>query len=237
MKRVYRNSDITFNLTVNEFPFNSDIIKNVEFKFFTKNEKNFISKTKADIVNGSLILEWNELAKLEEGIMYYTYNVSITDSSFSDNENNTVDKVLTDYFIMSGKTGIDFVQDSAVWGLIEGDVANQKDLVAYIDLTVKNLSNTYYNKTEIDNKENLQNQDITAKLVGKVDKSEYQQNQSIIKSSINDKADTVYVNNELQKKSDKEYIATLENRLKAVEEDLNLGFIALEDGSGRIIPE
>ena len=102
MKRVYKNSDIKISLSIAKSPINPEIADIFELKFYTLNKGNFVKKTKADIIDNTVLLEWNELAKLEQGILYLAYNAAIMNAEMNDNyDNTTAEDIITGYFIMS----------------------------------------------------------------------------------------------------------------------------------------
>lgn len=107
MKRIYKNNDLVFNLTINNFPINKNLINSIEFRFYTLNNNNYISKSESDIdVYNQVILQWDELKKLEEGVLYYDYTVSLNNDDMVDGTQDTVNKVMTNYFICTGTDNI-----------------------------------------------------------------------------------------------------------------------------------
>ena len=112
MKRIYRNNDI-------EFMIPEEIYQDGEYKFYTLNKKNCITKGKYDIKNKVIYLEWSELNKLERGVLNYSYSIG----------SNKKDNVITDYYIMSGNAG----KNAASWGNITGYLEDQTDLMEYLD--------------------------------------------------------------------------------------------------------
>ena len=148
MKRIYKNNDLAFNLTINNFPINKDLINSIEFKFYTLNQSNYILKTQDDIdVYNQVILEWSDLKKLEEGVLYYDYTVSLNNESMNDGTEDTVTKKMTNYYIVTGIDNINIDNDidaTQYYTKDEVDELINDVVVGTIDLT------EYYNKTEVD---------------------------------------------------------------------------------------
>ena len=138
MKRIYKNNDLAFNLTINNFPINIELIDSIEFRFYTINQSNYILKTQADInMYNQLLLSWDELKILEEGVLYYDYTIKIKNDEMNDGTQDTVNKVMTNYFICTGTDNINIDNNN-------GGGNNVVDV---------DLSN-YYTKSQVDNKLN-----------------------------------------------------------------------------------
>ena len=138
MKRIYKNNDLAFNLTINNFPINIELIESIEFRFYTINQSNYILKTQADInMYNQVLLSWDELKTLEEGVLYYDYTIKIKNDEMNDGTQDTVNKVMTNYFICTGTDNINIDNNN-------GGGNNVVD----VDLT------NYYTKSQVDNKLN-----------------------------------------------------------------------------------
>jgi hypothetical protein len=48
------------------------------------------------------VLQWNELKKLEEGVLYYDYTVSLNSTDMNDGTLDNVNKRMTNYYIVTG---------------------------------------------------------------------------------------------------------------------------------------
>lgn len=146
MKRIYQNNDLIFNLTIDNMPINMSLIESIEFKFYTINPFNYILKTHDDVNDANqVILQWDELKTLEEGVLYYTYQVSLKSDSMNDGTQDTVKTIMTQYYIVSDLTHVatnEYYTKEEIDELIDGVTSGD------IDLT------NYYNKKEIDNKLN-----------------------------------------------------------------------------------
>lgn len=150
MKRIYKNNDLAFNLTINNFPINKDLINSIEFKFYTLNQSNYILKTQDDIdVYNQVILEWSELRKLEEGVLFYDYNVSLKNEEMNDGTEDTVNKIMTNYYIVTGNETIDINSDMANY-YTKDEI---DDLIANVEGGEVDLTK-YYTKSQIDIKLN-----------------------------------------------------------------------------------
>lgn len=104
MKRIYKNNDLVIKLTSK-----IDLAKaeTVELVFYTLNKANSIKKTKADIdENDEITLEWKELSKLEQGVLYYDYSIGMNDESMTDGTFDAVSREMTNYYIVTGKADI-----------------------------------------------------------------------------------------------------------------------------------
>lgn len=150
MKRIYKNNDLAFNLTINNFPINKDLINSIEFKFYTLNQSNYILKTQDDIdIYNQVILEWNELRKLEEGVLFYDYKLSLKNEEMNDGTEDTVNKIMTNYYIVTGNETIDINSDMANY-YTKDEV---DDLIANVESGEVDLTK-YYTKSQIDIKLN-----------------------------------------------------------------------------------
>ena len=150
MKRIYKNNDLVFNLTVNNYPINKDLIDSIEFKFYTTNPNNCIIKSENDIdIHNQIILQWNELQYLEKGVMYYDCTVRLTDSTMYDGKLDTVTKKMTNYYIVTGNETIDINSDMANY-YTKDEI---DDLIANIEAGEVDLTK-YYTKSQIDIKLN-----------------------------------------------------------------------------------
>lgn len=152
MKRIYKNNDLAFNLTINNFPINISLINSIEFRFYTLNNNNSIYKSKNDIDKyNQVILQWDELKTLEEGVLYYDYTVSLINDNMNDGTQDTVTKVMTQYYIVTGIDNINIdnnIDSTKYYTKDEVDELINDVVVGTIDLT------EYYNKSEVDNKLN-----------------------------------------------------------------------------------
>lgn len=146
MKRIYQNNDLIFNLTIDNMPINMSLIESIEFKFYTINPFNYILKTHDDVNDANqVILQWDELKTLEEGVLYYTYQVSLKSDSMNDGTQDTVKTIMTQYYIVSDLTHVatnEYYTKEEIDELIDGVTSGD------IDLT------NYYKKDEVDNKLN-----------------------------------------------------------------------------------
>lgn len=134
MKRIYKNNDLAFNLTINNFPINKNLINSIEFRFYTLNNNNYISKSETDVdAYNQVILQWDELKKLEEGVLYYDYTVSLNNDDMVDGTQDTVTKKMTNYYIVTGIDNINIDNNNNGGG-------NNVDL------------SNYYTKNEVNNK-------------------------------------------------------------------------------------
>lgn len=175
MKRIYKNNDLAFNLTINNFPINISLINSIEFRFYTLNNNNSIYKSKNDIDKyNQVILQWDELKTLEEGVLYYDYTVSLINDNMNDGTQDTVTKVMTQYYIVTGIDNINidnnidstkYYTKDEVDELINDVVVGTIDLTEYynkkeVDALISNIKHpttdltNYYKKSEVDNKLN-----------------------------------------------------------------------------------
>ena len=171
MKRIYKNNDLAFNLTINNFPINKNLINSIEFRFYTLNNNNYISKSESDIdAYNQVILQWDELNKLEEGVLYYDYTVSLNNDDMVDGTQDTVTKKMTNYYIVTGIDNINidnnngggnnvdlsnyYTKDevnSKLEGYIEDDVLGSYYTKNEVNELIDNFDSTqYYTKTEVD---------------------------------------------------------------------------------------
>ena len=165
MKRIYKNNDLVFNLTVNNYPINKDLIDSIEFKFYSTNPNNCIIKTQDDIdIHNQIILQWNELQYLEKGVMYYDCTVRLTDSTMNDGKLDTVTKKMTNYYICSGIDELDseysnYYTKEEVNQLLDSVTSGEVNLTNYYtksetntmlqDYVEEDVLGSYYTKNEV----------------------------------------------------------------------------------------
>ena len=165
MKRIYKNNDLVFNLTVNNYPINKDLIDSIEFKFYSTNPNNCIIKTQDDIdIHNQIILQWNELQYLEKGVMYYDCTVRLTDSTMNDGKLDTVTKIMTNYYICSGIDELDseysnYYTKEEVNQLLDSVTSGEVNLTNYYtksetntmlqDYVEEDVLGSYYTKNEV----------------------------------------------------------------------------------------
>ena len=149
MKRIYKNNDLVFNLTIDNFPINKDLIESIEFKFYTLNQSNYILKTQDDIdVYNQVILQWDELKTLEEGVLFYDYIVSVNDNTMRDSKLDTVSKVMTNYYIVSESDSIDIPTGGTNVDLSDYYTKSQID-IKLSDYVEEDVLGSYYTKNEV----------------------------------------------------------------------------------------
>lgn len=208
MKRIY--ADLKINI--------SDI-KNIGekfiIKFYTTSKSLFIEKTDMDIVDGVIKLNWSELATIGRGVLQYELNNITEDADYDDGIYDSTYTGTTEYYIMSD-ISIDEDEENTqiteVIAVIKNDInsldtAKQDKLTAGENITIENnvisatfdgedidLSN-YYNKTEIDNMEQVvaaSINDLNSMINAKPDasdiysKSEIEQMEQVVAASLND---------------------------------------------------
>ena len=146
MKRIYQNNDLIINLSVCDFPINKNMINSIEFKFFTINPSNCIVKSHNDInEHNQVLLQWDELKNLEEGVLFYDYKISLVNNELNDGTKDTIKRTMTDSYIVSSINNI--VTDE----YYTKDEIN--DLIDNLNSGEVDLTN-YYKKDEVDNKLN-----------------------------------------------------------------------------------
>lgn len=168
MKRIY--ADLKINI--------SDI-KNIGekfiIKFYTTSKSVAIVKTDMDIVDDVIKLNWSELATIGRGVLQYELDNITEDADYDDGIYDSTYTGTTEYYIMSDISIDDDDEDTPITEVIADikndinslDTAKQDKLTAGDNITIENnvisaifegedidLSN-YYNKSEIDNMEQV----------------------------------------------------------------------------------
>lgn len=208
MKRIY--ADLKINI--------SDI-KNIGekfiIKFYTTSKSLFIEKTDMDIVDGVIKLNWSELATIGRGVLQYELNNITEDADYDDGIYDSTYTGTTEYYIMSDISIDEDDEDTPITEVIADikndinslDTAKQDKLTAGENITIENnvisatfegedidLSN-YYNKSEIDNMEQVvasSINDLNSRINVKPDasdiysKSEIEQMEQVVAASLND---------------------------------------------------
>lgn len=121
MKRIYKNTDLNFPISL--LPAHAE---KLVVKFFTRSEKQNIQKTNDDIIDNHILLTWQELERLDEGVLNIWTLVSTFDSALEDDSYDVAQIQNTPYYIVTNQ--------KSEWN---DDVANA-------------ILNNYYTKSEID---------------------------------------------------------------------------------------
>ena len=144
-------------------------------KFYTTSKSVAIKKTDLDIVDGVIKLNWSELATIGRGVLQYELNNITEDADYDDGIYDSTYTGTTEYYIMSDISIDEDDEDTPITEVIADmkndinslDTAKQDKLTAGENITIENnvisatfegedidLSN-YYNKSEIDNMEQV----------------------------------------------------------------------------------
>lgn len=112
MEKVYKGSDLIFNIKLqdkNEVPFRIADTDNFTIRFYTTDVNSYIECTYS---NGEykgilaldridrVVINDEELAELEAGIINYTYEFSVSSQLFVDNNYNEVIKGQTEFYLV-----------------------------------------------------------------------------------------------------------------------------------------
>lgn len=134
MKRIYKNTDLNFPISLLPVTENEELI----VKFFTRSDKQFIQKTKDDIIDGHIMLAWSEIATLDEGVLNAWTLISSHDNNLPDDSYDVAEVTNTPYYV----------------------VTNQKS--EWDDSIENTILNNFYTKSEVDEK--LSNLDVDVDL-------------------------------------------------------------------------
>lgn len=208
MKRIY--ADLKINVSDIKNLGNRFVIK-----FYTTAKSIFIEKTDMDIVDGVIKLNWSELATIGRGVLQYELNNITEDADYDDGIYDSTYTGTTEYYIMSDISIDEDEEDTPITEVIAVikndinslDTAKQDKLTAGENITIENnvisatfdgedidLSN-YYNKSEIDNMEQVvasSINDLNSRINAKPDasdvytKSEIEQMEQVVAASLND---------------------------------------------------
>lgn len=184
-------------------------------KFYTTSKSLFIEKTDMDIVDGVIKLNWSELATIGRGVLQYELNNITEDADYDDGIYDSTYTGTTEYYIMSDISIDEDEENTTITEVIADmkndinslDTAKQDKLTAGENITIENnvisatfdgedidLSN-YYNKSEIDNMEQVvasNINDLNSRISAKPDasdvytKSEIEQMEQVVAASLND---------------------------------------------------
>lgn len=208
MKRIY--ADLKINVSDIKNLGNRFVIK-----FYTTAKSIFIEKTDMDIVDGVIKLNWSELATIGRGVLQYELNNITEDADYDDGIYDSTYTGTTEYYIMSDISIDEDEENTTITEVIADmkndinslDTAKQDKLTAGENITIENnvisatfegedidLSN-YYNKSEIDNMEQVvasSINDLNSRINAKPDasdvytKSEIEQMEQVVAASLND---------------------------------------------------
>ena len=184
-------------------------------KFYTTSKSVAIKKTDLDIVDGVIKLNWSELATIGRGVLQYELNNITEDADYDDGIYDSTYTGTTEYYIMSDISIDEDEEDTPITeviAVIKNDINSlesdkQDKLTAGENITIENnvisatfegedidLSN-YYNKSEIDNMEQVvaaSINDLNSRINAKPDasdiytKSEIEQMEQDVAASLND---------------------------------------------------
>ena len=202
-----------------DLKFNVSDIKNIGEKFiiklYTTAKSVAIEKTDMDIVDGVIKLNWSELATIGRGVLQYELNNITEDADYDDGIYDSTYTGTTEYYIMSDISIDEDEENTTITEVIADmkndinslDTAKQDKLTAGENITIENnvisatfegedidLSN-YYNKSEIDNMEQVvasSINDLNSRINAKPDasdvytKSEIEQMEQVVAASLND---------------------------------------------------
>lgn len=203
MKRIY--ADLKINISDIKNLGNRFVIK-----FYTTAKSIFIEKTDMDIVDDVIKLNWSELATIGRGVLQYELNNITEDADYDDGIYDSTYTGTTEYYIMSDISIDEDDEDTPITeviAVIKNDINSlesdkQDKLTAGENITIDNnvisatidLSN-YYNKSEIDNMEQVvasSINDLNSRINAKPDasdvytKSEIEQMKQVVDASLND---------------------------------------------------
>lgn len=100
MKKIYKNSDIKFNVDSDK-----RIGKKFLIKFYTANKNFYITHNSDEVIVENetryIKLNWSELSTIGDGVLNYVCNVMDEDNEFDDGVYNDAFSRTTDYYIAS----------------------------------------------------------------------------------------------------------------------------------------
>ena len=147
MKRIYKNTDLNFPISLLPVTENEELI----VKFFTRSDKQFIQKTKDDIIDGHIMLAWSEIATLDEGVLNAWTLISSHDNNLPDDSYDVAEVTNTPYYVVTN-------QKSEWDDSIENTILNNYYTKGEIDEKLSNFDigdinlSDYYTKKEVDEK-------------------------------------------------------------------------------------
>ena len=113
IQKIYKGSDILFNIKLtdaNGLPFRVNAIAEFSIKFYTTDPLVFVEcKYKDTIYTGiipgdtldSIVLNTNDINRLEDGVLKYTYSFKIGNSNFNDGTYDETINVQTKIYLKS----------------------------------------------------------------------------------------------------------------------------------------
>lgn len=139
MKRIYKNNDLVFSVKLD------DTVKDFNLKFYTIKESNCIVKSNKDVVENKVILQWDELKNLEEGVMYYDYILYSPNLEMNDGKVDEIKRTMSNYYICSGIGELD--DDADLYNYYTKEQVDE--LLDNVVVGTIDLSN-YYTKSQVD---------------------------------------------------------------------------------------
>ena len=115
MKRVARNSDISFN--VDEIRGKGEHFK---ITFYTTNDAVNIEKTDQNVIDGKIVLNVSELMTLGEGVLNYRLENIEENANYNDGFYNSSSTRTTDYYLQGGVIIPDGEESQTVMDIVSG---------------------------------------------------------------------------------------------------------------------
>lgn len=102
MKTLPLNNDLVFDIIYGLNTSQINNIKTLEFKFYTDGE-HYVTLTKDDIVDGQLLIFWDKINVLNDGILKYEYHINFDNENFEDGAYDYTGTEITDLYLKTNE--------------------------------------------------------------------------------------------------------------------------------------
>lgn len=98
MKTLPLNNDLVFDVIYGLNTSQIEKINVLDFKFYTDGEQ-YVTLTKNDIVDGQLLIFWDRISVLNDGILKYDYHINFQNDQFEDGVYDYTGTEITDLYL------------------------------------------------------------------------------------------------------------------------------------------
>lgn len=98
MKTLPMNNDLVFDVIYGLNTSQISKIATLDFKFYTDGEQ-YVTLTKDDIVDGQLLIFWDKINVLNDGILKYDYHINFENDQYPDQTYDYTGTEITDLYL------------------------------------------------------------------------------------------------------------------------------------------
>ena len=102
MKTLPLNNDLVFDVIYGLNTSQIAKINTLDFTFYTDGEQN-VTLTKENIVNGQLLIFWDKINVLNDGILKYDYHINFANDQYPDQTYDYTGTEITDLYLKTNE--------------------------------------------------------------------------------------------------------------------------------------